>query len=81
MKTTISAEVFEKATRCNKDFICQSPDWIPCGPVTEMIGKAILTLEEGQYGKKPPCPYRVTYGTRDYCTCPARVEIYDRYRM
>ena len=80
VKTTISAEVFEKATRCNKGFICQSPDWKSCGSVTEMIGKAILSLEEGQYGKKP-CPYRVTYGTRDYCTCPARVEIYDRYRM
>ena len=80
VKATISAEIFEKATRCNKDLICQSPDWIPCGSVTEMIGKAILTLEEGQYGKKP-CPYRVTYGTKDYCTCPARVEIYSRYRV
>ena len=80
VKATIPAEVFGKAARCNKGLICQSPDWIPCGSVTEMIGKAILTLEEGQCGKKP-CPYRVRNGTRDYCTCPARVEIYNRYRM
>jgi hypothetical protein len=80
VKTTISPEVFEKATRCNKGFICQSHDWVPCGSVTGMLGKAILALEQGQYGKKR-CPYHVTYGTRDYCTCPARVEIYHRYRM
>jgi hypothetical protein len=80
VKTTISAEAFEKATRCNRDFICRSPDWAPCGPVTEMIGKTILTLEQGEYDRKP-CPYRVTYGVRDYCTCPVRVEIYKRYRM
>lgn len=80
MKTTISADFLNKATRCNKDFICQSPDWVPCGSVTEMIGNAILILEEGQYGKNS-CPYHVAYGARDYCTCPARVEIYHRYRM
>ena len=80
MKTTIPAEVIEKATRCNKDLICQSPEWVPCGSVTEMIGKAILALEEG-VNRKKPCPYHVAYGTRDYCTCPARVEIYDRYSV
>jgi hypothetical protein len=45
-----------------------------------MIGKTILTLEQGEYDRKP-CPYRVTYGVRNYCTCPVRVEIYKRYRM
>lgn len=80
VKTTISSEVFEKATRCNKNLICQSPDWVPCGSVTEMIGKAIVALEKGEYDRKS-CPYHVVYGTTDYCTCPARVEIYDRYRI
>ena len=80
MKTSVSAEVFEKTTRCDKNLICQSPDWVPCRPVTRVIGKAILVLEEGEYEKKS-CPYRVAYGTRDYCICPARVKIYDRYRI
>jgi hypothetical protein len=78
MNLEIDAEILQRTTYCKHDFRCLSGDKRCWCKVKGSIGYDMLEI-------KPKfaldCKYHISFGDTFLCTCPARNEIYSRYRM
>lgn len=72
----VSEEVRRQAELCPRKFACLASEPIPCR-VENCSGLDLLFCLNKQY-----CPYQEKFGLADYlCTCPVRVEIWQKYRL
>lgn len=78
MRMPVSQTVLQETIHCDHDFLCQKPKWMPCGPVSREVEGVLLYKGVTDLSRRP-CSYYVDFGGGDYCTCPARLEIYRRY--
>jgi len=71
MKTLVPEDVLKKTVKCPKGFSCLSTGHGAC----EITGPA---GDEGLFVNKrnSDCPYRIFYGEKHICTCPAHYCLY-----
>ncbi len=76
MEIEIPDDVIKLATKCTKNFSCLYGD-------TERLCKVEYCVSDTVHFIKclePTCSYKVAFGSGDFCTCPIRKEIYNRYK-
>jgi len=78
MKIEVNETVINRTTHCDHDFLCLSNGWKQCGTVKALIADKLLYVQPDP-GQQRTCSYRVLFGGGCYCTCPARIEIYNQY--
>jgi len=74
----IDKAVLHNTTNCIFDFNCLS------GGKTCLCDVVVSNEEDiVEIKSKPsiPCKYCISLDSASYCTCPTRVEIYNRYRI
>ena len=79
MNVEVSDKVRDETTKCPHDFVCLSTD--QCGDrelcdVDYADGKNVLFLSSEHHHF---CPYRITFGGREVCTCSTHYAIHQRY--
>jgi hypothetical protein len=74
----IANSVKNKTTKCERDFKCLSDD-TSC--MCEVIDGEKFDRVEIKSKLNPPCVYRLSFGTLQYCLCPTRNEIYKKYQL
>jgi len=75
MELEVSEEVLEKTDKCWHAYKCLAGTRNGMCPARDRIG-SILFVEKADPSY---CPYHVTFGYSDVCTCPVRREIHARY--
>ena len=80
MEITVSEEIISETSKCPKKFQCLSsePDTNPdlC-KIKLSDGKYVLFLQSEIHDN---CPYCLTFGFGQVCTCPTRYAIFTTYR-
>ena len=78
----VNKDIIEKSERCNQDFSCKSENWKSCSKIDENINDIILHLgQQSDESKMMFCNYHLPFGGDNYCTCPARLYIYQKYNV
>ena len=78
MAYQISDKTKKQSTKCTRMFRCLNNEtWDTCSIERDIQGVllAIITKRD-----KIDCPYYFSYGNAYYCYCPARCEIYKRFK-
>ena len=73
----IDKAVLHKTTNCIFGFTCLTGDKTCLCEVLDLNDKDIVEIKP-----KPskPCKYCISLDSTNYCTCPTRVELYNRYQ-
>ena len=78
MKINIPQDIVQKATKCTKKLRCLSES-------TDNLCKAICYLSKDLFFVKcldgKDCAYFEPHEITELCTCPVRIEIYQRYNL
>lgn len=75
----ISEGTKQNTKRCRFDFQCMTNDnWKPCSIFRELNGSGLLIKNKGDQSS---CLYLMTLRETCLCQCPARREIYHRYKI
>lgn len=77
MEIRIDNKVLEQVTKCNRQFACLFDSSHVLCEVTYFVGDRVLFVECATDGL---CAYQMPFGSGYLCCCPARKEIYRRYR-
>lgn len=75
MKFEVSEETVQRTHKCWRGFACLSGNGRVVCPVRDYV-TGVLFVEKTA---ESYCPYDVTFGYSNICTCPVRHEIYERY--
>lgn len=82
MEFEISKETRDSTTECLRSFKCLNPDkgdiCLDMCPVDQLFNKDILFLKDKLHDTF--CHYKLRFGFSYICKCPARKEIYERYK-
>jgi hypothetical protein len=74
----IEKEILDKTVKCTKDFDClKNEKHIYC-KVERVIDNKIDFIK---CKEKTLCNYKLAFGYSNICTCPTRIEIYNKYRL
>lgn len=76
MKIIINKNILKKCKECKKKLCLKSQNDI-C-EIRVCISKTIYFINSKE---KPDCYYVRDFGGAYYCTCPVRMEIYNKYRQ
>ena len=71
----IEKEILDKTVHCKKDFDCIKNNNICC-KVESCIDKKVHFV---RCSEENACNYRISFGHSYICTCPTRIEIYNKY--
>lgn len=71
----ITKETIEKTTKCLKNFECLNGGSIRC-KVEDCINNEVHFVKSSS---TEYCPYNLSFGDDNICTCPTRKEIYNKY--
>jgi len=74
----VSDDARQKAAQCDKCFACLQPDGAPLCKVDHCVEEQVHFLA---CLNDLHCAYACKFGGKDYCTCPVRKEIYQRYKI
>lgn len=80
MHCPVPMDIIEKTTCCIKGFPCQKPEWEPRGKIIYAFSDKLLQIDSDEYERRV-CKYFVSFGSGHYCTCPTRMEIFNRYKV
>ncbi len=72
----IDSEIIDKATKCDKKFACLADSKHLCCEIYISLNNEICVLRGVAKNK---CNYKMG-GFSEVCTCPVRVEIYNKYK-
>jgi len=75
MKIIINKNILKKTKECNKKFCCLKSQKNIC-EIDECISKKIYFIN---CKNNPHCNYVRSFGDANYCTCPTRMVIYNKY--
>jgi hypothetical protein len=78
MQFTVSDEIWEQATRCQKDLSCLKGNRNDLCKVQHRVDGKVHFIKWGNSGS---CPYQLSFGDAFVCLCPVRKELYNRYRV
>ena len=78
MGIRIDDRVLEQVTKCDKRLACLSDSSHVLCEVRYFVGDRALFVECATDGF---CAYQIPFGSGCLCRCPARKEIYRRYRV
>ena len=78
MHLKVGEETIAKTTKCHDNFRCLGGEPTYLCPVSNRVSNGVLFVEckEGTL-----CNYQVPFGYTNVCSCPVRIELYDRYRI
>ena len=78
MGYTIPDSAIKLSNRCLFSYKCQDSgnSFRMCEIERAVQNKALLIKKRA----KDFCPYCTTYGYNDFCTCPARIAIFQKYK-
>jgi hypothetical protein len=72
----IDKAIIEKTTKCIKHFACLKNKQHECCEIFMCLNNEICMIREA---KSQVCKYKES-GFTEVCTCPVRVEIYNKYK-
>jgi hypothetical protein len=72
----IDKEIIQKATKCDKQFACLNNKQHACCEIFKRFNNEICMIYKAN---NHTCNYKES-GFSDVCTCPVRVEIYNKYK-
>ncbi len=73
----IDNKILNDSWRCEKNFACQNNDThLYCNVEFSVYNGAIFV----NCKDNPPCVYKSSFGTSFMCKCPARNEIFVKYK-
>lgn len=76
-KIKIKNKTIKSTTKCHQNFAClENPD-IVC-EVENCIQDGVCFIK---HDESTNCNYKFPFGDSYFCTCPIRIEIYNKYRM
>jgi hypothetical protein len=78
VKIEVSADVMERATRCQRQFSCLSGAVESLCVVEYVVAGELYCLKRTSWRG---CNYERRFGDTFLCICPVRQEIYDRYEV
>ena len=74
----IDEAVIRSTVNCQYGFRCLSGDTTCLCEVTDSIGYDMLEVNPKS---DKDCCHRISLGKMNFCNCPTRVEIYNRYKI
>jgi hypothetical protein len=74
----INESVLKKTINCNNGFRCLAGNRESLCDVVGSVGSSMVQIKSEFH---PHCKYRVPFDSFDYCLCPTRTELYNRYRV
>jgi hypothetical protein len=74
----IDEEIIKRTTNCELNFSCLSGDKTCMCKVKYFIGFDLLEINPKIVND---CRYHLSFGNTNFCTCPTRNEIYNRYNI
>lgn len=78
----IDSKSLKSSIRCNKNNQCSTNEWLSCGKIDESIDNMILHIDSATDEKMMHhCDYHLPFGGDHYCTCPARMYIYEKFNV
>ena len=77
MRREISDESRQAALKCTKGMSCLDEGTADLCPVEGCVDRKIYFVTSQQ---NLGCVFQKPFGNGQYCTCPVRKEIFDRYR-
>ena len=76
---TVSEQTLAMTTHCQNHFHCLSGQvGGPCKVVFTLESVPFLRINNKNV---EPCAYSFRFGDSDFCTCPVRRELFERYRI
>lgn len=72
----IDEKIIKKATRCEKQFACLNNKQHVCCEIFMLINNEICVIREAE---RYVCKYKEN-GFSEICSCPVRIEIYNKYK-
>lgn len=78
MKIEIDDDILDTTTNCNDDFSCLLGDLELLCEVESCVSDTIHFVK---CLETTHCYYKVPFGDGHVCTCPTRMEIYNRYKV
>ena len=76
MKLNIDSEILGQTTKCPHEFECLVSEEYPECEIEQGPANIYFVKEKVLY-----CPYKISFGYGQLCTCPARIEIYRQYNQ
>ncbi len=74
----IDKEIIEKTVNCRSDFSCLKNVKHTCCEVISCISEKVHFVD---FTCTNYCSYLLNYGDSQICTCPARKDIYNKYKV
>ena len=74
----IDDSVLNRTFNCKDDFRCLSGNKECLCAVVGSVGSSMVQIKSEFH---PHCKYRVPFDSFDYCLCPTRNELYNRYKI
>ena len=78
MKLELDEDILKKTTKCRQDFACLSAEGECLCEVEDLINDTLCFVRATNCGF---CDYKIFFGNTFICSCPARNEIYKRYKI
>ena len=78
MKIEIPLEVITKTKHCQKEFACLSQ---PVAALCKIERDIIYNSFFFRCVTAAPCSYKVPSDHGNYCVCPTRIAIYEKYKI
>lgn len=70
--------ICDKATSCNKRLVCLEKDSADLCKVVDCVNGDVHFIA---CSSNTECAYRLSFGDAVACTCPVRMELYNRYKI
>ena len=74
----INKKIIESTTKCTKNFKCLESDSSPYCNVERIVSDDITIVKCLTHFD---CTYKVAFADAFVCTCPARIEIFNKYNL
>jgi hypothetical protein len=77
MKIEIPDEILKNTTKCNKSFGCLKNEKHVLCRVEHCVNEEVYFIK---CLNTATCNYRVSFGNSYFCSCPVRMEIFNKYK-
>jgi hypothetical protein len=76
MKLKVDSEILGQTTKCPHEFECLVSEEYPECEIEQGPTNIYFVKEKVWY-----CPYKISFGYGQLCSCPVRIEIYRQYNQ
>lgn len=78
MDIKIDNEIIKETTKCKRNYECLCSEGGVCCEVEMCVDEEVHFI---YCLYDTPCNYKASFGDRNICKCPIRMEIYNKYKV